>query len=382
MKRRRFLLAGAAACAAGVTLAQSLDYAPPERLSRPDDAGDEGGMWSMMDREERNLRRSPLAIRDPALSAYLTGIACRLAGDHCPDVRVHLVRTPMFNANMAPNGMMQIWTGLLLRMENEAQLAAVIGHEIGHYLQRHSLERLRDVKSKSAVGQFLAVFGVVGAISQLALLASTFSYSRDHEREADRIGAVLMHRAGYDVAESAKVWDNLLGEARAREGKEPSAHSPLFATHPASPERKETLAQYAQVLSGGTTGRDEYARQVARYLDEWMQDEVKRGQYAESLVLFGRRIEQQPQDGLARFYRGEVYRLRGESSDLDAALADYRQAVQCTPPPPRAYRGIGLVARQRNENAAAVEAFNRYLQLLPDAPDAGFIKNYIAELSS
>ena len=55
-----------------------------------------------------------------------------------------LVRTPYFNASMAPNGMMQVWSGLLLRVDNEAQLAAVLGHEIGHYLARHSVERLRD----------------------------------------------------------------------------------------------------------------------------------------------------------------------------------------------------------------------------------------------
>ena len=69
--------------------------------------------------------------------------------------QVHLVRTPLFNASMAPNGMMQVWTGLLLRVDDEAQLAAVLGHEFGHYLARHSTERLRDAKSRSAFGAFL-----------------------------------------------------------------------------------------------------------------------------------------------------------------------------------------------------------------------------------
>jgi predicted Zn-dependent protease len=80
-----------------------------------------------MDREETRLRRSPFAIRDPALREYVQGIACKLAGEHCPDVRVHLLSTPLFNASMAPNGMMQVWTGLMLRMENEAQ-PAILGH--------------------------------------------------------------------------------------------------------------------------------------------------------------------------------------------------------------------------------------------------------------
>ena len=117
---------------------------------------DEGGLWALMDREEVRLRRSPFRIREEELNRYLNGIACKLGADHCPDIRVYLMRVPYFNANIAPNGMMQIWSGLLLRVENETQLSAVIAHEIGHYLQRHSVEQLRDAKSRAAFGQFMA----------------------------------------------------------------------------------------------------------------------------------------------------------------------------------------------------------------------------------
>ena len=98
----------------------------------------------MMDREESRLRLSPFTLRDAQFTAYIQDIACRLGGEHCPDIRVYLMRTPFFNASMAPNGMMQVWTGLLLRVENEAQLAAVLGHEIGHYVARHSVDQLRE----------------------------------------------------------------------------------------------------------------------------------------------------------------------------------------------------------------------------------------------
>lgn len=196
MNRRRLLAAGAACCACVLArkgwAQATVDYTVPERLTRPDVASDEGGLWALMDREERNLRRSPFVVPDAKLKAYLQAVACRIGGEHCPDIRVHLVRTPVFNASMAPNGMLQLWTGLLLRVENEAQLAAIVGHEIGHYLQRHSVDRLRDIRAKSAFGQFLGLFGLAGAVGQLAVLASAFAYSRDHEREADRIGAFLM----------------------------------------------------------------------------------------------------------------------------------------------------------------------------------------------
>lgn len=336
----------------------------------------------MMDREEKALRRSPLLLRDPALRAYIEGIACRLGAEHCPDIRVFLVRTPLFNASMAPNGMMQVWTGLLLRMENEAQLAAVIAHEIGHYLQRHSVERLRDIKDKAALGQVLGLLGAAGAVGQFAVMASASAYGREHEREADRIGAILMNRAGYDVAESAKVWNNLLDEVRAREGKDPEQTSSLFATHPAPPERRDTLVQLAASLPGGTRGAEAYAAQTGRFLDEWLQDEVKRGQYAESLALISRHIAAGNAPGLMAFHRGEVYRLRGDAGDQDLALADYRTSTRSSNPSPSAFRGIGLIARQRGQRTEAVDAFARYLELAPDAPDSSFIKTYISELSS
>jgi predicted Zn-dependent protease len=267
-------------------------------------------------------------------------------------------------------------------MDNEAQLAAVLGHEIGHYLQRHTVERLRDIKSKAAASQVLGLFGLVGAIGSLAVLASAYGYSRDQEREADRIGAWLMHRAGYKVAESALVWNNLLDEARARDGSEPSQTSPLFATHPAPPERRDTLALLAKELPDGIDGREAFQAHTAPYLAEWQEDEVKRGQYAESLVLFSRRIASGNAPGLAHYYRGEVYRLRGQAGDPDLAWMDYQAAAADTTPPPQAFRGIGLLARQRGRQADARTAFERYLAMEPEAPDSALIKSYLEELGT
>ncbi|MFI4927860.1 MAG: hypothetical protein ACHP7E_09265, partial [Burkholderiales bacterium] len=112
---------GVGALAALPAVAQDLSsIAVPPRFTRPAPGTDEGGLWGLMDREESRLKRSPLTIHDQKLEAYLTSVVCRLGEDHCPDVRVHPVRTPHFNAMMAPNGMMIVWSGLLLRVENEA----------------------------------------------------------------------------------------------------------------------------------------------------------------------------------------------------------------------------------------------------------------------
>jgi beta-barrel assembly-enhancing protease len=378
VRRRAFLRAG---CVCGAALLPALSRAQewefPPRFTRPDTASDEGGLWAIMDREETRLRRSPFNVRDPKLRSYVQDIACRLGGSHCPDIRVHLMRTPWFNASMAPNGMMQVWSGLMLRVDNEAQLAAVLGHEIGHYLARHSVERLRDAKSRSAFGQWLGFLGPLGALGQVGVLAGMFAYSRDHEREADRIGAILMHKSGYDVSEAAKVWGNLLLETLVR--PDGAQQSVLFATHPGVEERQSTLAELGKTYPGGEANEKTWQDMTAPFLREWLADEVRRGQHEESIALLTRALGRGLHQSEYLYARGEVYRLRAKDDDLDASIADFRAATAAGGEPPQTHRSLGLVYRARKELPEAKASFQRYLELDPQAPDAAMIKTYLEE---
>jgi len=306
-------------------------------------------------------------------------VVCRLTQDHCADIRIHLVRTPLFNASMAPNGMMQVWSGLLLRVENEAQLAAVLGHELGHYLERHTLERLRDAKSKAAFAQFVGLFGLVGAIGQLGVLASMFSFSREQESSADRIGMRLMQGAGYDGRQAAQVWDNLLGELRIKGGDKVGSQSPMMATHPPVETRRDDLLKFAGSATG-STGGPEFRQAMAPHRLGWIHDEIKRGQFEESLVLFDRLLSQDRSDAQLLYARGEVYRLRAGKDDQQHALESLTGATTQANPPAEAFRALGLVHKQRAENDSAFQSFEKYLAVAPEAPDAGLIRNYIAEL--
>jgi len=385
MNRRGFLHSACGCCAAflpGLAFGQAPPWQVPSRFSRPDIATEEGGLWSMMDREETRLRRSPFSIRDAALREYVQGIACRLGGDHCPDVRVHLVHTPMFNASMAPNGMMQVWSGLLLRVDNEAQLAAVLAHEIGHYVERHSLENLRDVKSRSAFAQVLGLFGVVGAIGQIAMLAGMFAHSREQERVADRISVHLMHKAGYDPAEAGKVWENLLLEMQAGGDGDPARKSPMFASHPPADERRDALGTLAATFAGGVTNEDVWRRAVRPFRSQWLGDEVKRGQYDESIALMTRLLTLDAVQPDVLNARAEAYRLRARDADLDAAIADYQGAAAMEGAPAEVHRGLGMIYRTRRQVPDAKASFQRYLELSPVAPDALMIKNYVEEMGA
>lgn len=381
MKRRALL--GCAQCAALSSLlgpaagwAQA-DWAAPPRFTKPDLSTDEGGLWAMMDREETRLRRSPFLVRDAAVQKYLQDMAVKLAGEHGQDVRVYPVRTPFFNASMAPNGMMQVWTGLLLRVDNEAQLAAVLGHEIGHYLQRHTLERLRDVKSRAAFGTFVSMFGLIGMVGQMIALAGAFGFSREQERQADSIGLALMRQAGYDTREAAKVWDNLRLELAVVHGGDPGGRSPMFASHPPSAERSATLRDLAAADSGGYLGEDEHRAALAGLRAQMLDDELKRGQTSETLALMGRLIEREPTRADLHYARGEARRLRGSAQDLADAQVDFERAIAVGNEPPDVHRALGYLHTSRNEPEQARLSFARYVELAPAAPDVALIKSLL-----
>jgi beta-barrel assembly-enhancing protease len=356
------------------------NYARPVRLPKPAIDSDEGGLWAIMDREETKVRRSPFAIKNAELNTYVSAIACKLAGEHCPDLRVHIVRTPIFNASMAPNGMMQIWTGLLLRVENEAQLAAVLGHEIGHFYERHSLALLRNAKEKSAIALLMLPFGLIGAIGALGVIGGVLGFSRDQERTADQIGVQLMTQIGYDPRQASVIWQNILSELKAGGRADQVERTVLTATHPGISERIEVLADLTKNARETNLGQKEWLDKIAPFRLDWIQDEVSRGQHDESLALFNRLLKIERKQPELHFGIGEVYRTRNASKDVELALTSYQQAISIGNEPVEIHRSLGLLYRANNSKENAESSLKKYLELTPGAQDAGLIRGYIQEL--
>jgi beta-barrel assembly-enhancing protease len=386
MSRRRFLQAacGCAALGCGSLLGMTL----PARLTpgfRPDAASDENGLWDQFEKEEAKLKRSKFLVKDPELNAYVSSLVCKVAGDFCRDVRVYLVRSPYFNATMAPNGMMQIWTGCLLRCQSEAQLAAVVGHEIGHYLRRHGVERFRDAQQKSALSTILGLgLSVAGGVrysglADAVILASAFAYNRDQEREADTMGLELCSACGYDPEEAANVWAHLIAERKARENQ--GFRDLIFATHPVEEEREEKLRAAAKGLPGcgvpERRGRERYLQVMRRERASFFADELKLRDYGASVALFGRMLESEPRDLDVAFNLAEVYRLRAKEGDDAKALEHLDRLATQPAAPAETWRSIGLVRRSRGETQEAAQAFARYLELKPHAEDAAMIRSYV-----
>ncbi|MGD2126408.1 MAG: M48 family metalloprotease [Desulfobacteraceae bacterium] len=354
---------------------------------RPDPSSDEAGLWMYMERMEKKLSTSGRIVTDPELSAYIRNIICKLSPEYCNDIRFYVVDTPHFNATMAPNGFMQIWTGLLLRCQNEAQLAYVLGHEIAHYLRRHSVQQWRNVRNTSDVLAFFqlataaAGVGYAGDIAQLVALGAIFKFSRDQEREADDIGFEMMLQGGYHPKEAAKIWEAIIAERDAADDPEQFI---FFSTHPTTEERVKTLNEDADTLvaqgKAGHIQQKEYLAAIGPYRAGWLKDELQKQDFKASQVVLDRLIETGYNLAEIHFFQGEMCRLRGEKGDAGRAVAEYQRALREDNPPPETYRSLGIVHWQIGQKEDARTYFEQYLKMNPEASDSEIIKSYLEAL--
>lgn len=350
---------------------------------------DEQGLWLQMEDYERQLQRSPLLVRDEALNAYVKAVACRVAGPYCRDVRIYLVRNPGFNASMAPNGMMQVWTGLLTRVRSEDELATILGHEIAHYTLGHTIQQWRSLKTGMTAGQILSLgigvaTGVMLPVGESMALLRAMAFSREQEGEADLLGARYMAKAGLDPHAAYTVWDMLIAEEQhaTDKGDEPSA---LLRTHPQAEKRAIELRQWAQteygppVADAPDTGYLQVFTGCYRML---MDDQIDTNRYSRTEVLLDRHAALGIDAALIAYYRGEMYRQRAAEGDAVLARDAYLACVASGRPVPEAYRNLGYLYMKAGDKVAGRENFRRYLESLPEADDRAMIEFFLEDEGS
>lgn len=359
----------------------------------PDMSSDEAGLWMQVDKIEATIKTSANLVRDEKLNAYVTGVICKLAGDYCDSTRVYIVDTPVWNASCYPNGAVVVNTGLLLQVKNEAQFAFILGHELTHYMHRHTVEEMR--KRVNTAG-FLAVFGIavagigagVGAdTSGVYSMANTIgalslmSFSRDEERDADDGGFKLATALNYAPDEAPAIW---VAEVETEKADPNFGRSLFGSTHPASEERAATLAKLAAQTkpsrSDWVTNEDAFQAATGPFLGRWVEEELALGQPDRSISILRRLAASRPSVGIYQYGLGEAYRKRNEKNDLAAAENAYRGALATPDAPPEAWRGLGLLAMKAGRNAEAKDAFTQYRAKLPDATDKAMIDFYLTQL--
>ena len=213
---------------------------------------------------------------DPSLQAYVTRVGQSLAAVSHREIltfRFTVLDTPEINAFALPGGFVYITRGLLAYLNSEAELAGVLGHEIGHITARHSVRQQSTARVTDFVGEWLDIATgqepARGVFTQLGF-ALTRGYGRRHELEADQLGMEYLARAGYppqkmiDVIKLLRNQDRFQREHRDPDSAETQTYHNVFSSHPDHEKRLNDLVEDAAAypVAARSEGREEYLRQL------------------------------------------------------------------------------------------------------------------------
>jgi beta-barrel assembly-enhancing protease len=357
---------------------------------------------------EALIARKHLLYGNASLDRYMQTVAERLLAVDQTDpgsVQVRVIKLADANAFALSNGSIYLTTALLVTLDDEAQLAAVLGHELTHYTNYHALLGLRQENHEEILARIEgalidSVMAVVsahyGAVyngqpvftledMEIWARASITGYSRKLEREADDGGIRRMIAAGYDPSGALAALEHLAGQSAPAAS---AAQIPLYASHPRIAQR---LASYRDLLAGelaraagvGERRPEEYRAQLGQLPLDAVALLIEENKLDRAEQLLAAEIAR-TDTGRAEFLKGEIWRKRVPQTDatVRGALAAYERAVTLTDAPLSAYRQAGILHRKRGESEAAALAFQSYLEHAPNAVDAPLVRIFLDELRS
>jgi predicted Zn-dependent protease len=210
---------------------------------------------------------------DPPLTAYV-GDACMRMGrlSHRPNLSYEfkILDTPVVNAFAVPGGYVYFTRGILATMSSEAEMAGIMGHELGHITARHSAQQYSRARlAQVGLGLGMMLSGpagtYLGGLAELGVGMLFLSFSRENEREADRLGVEYSSKAGYDAAEMARFFETL---ERMHPGSDRSGLPSWFSTHPSPDDREAAVRRDAAAwqqklnLSRPEVARNTYLKRI------------------------------------------------------------------------------------------------------------------------
>lgn len=318
-------------------------------------------------------------LLDQQLTAYVDEIGQKLAraSDRPLPYEFKVLNNSVPNAWALPGGKISINRGLLLELNNEAELAAVLSHEIVHSAARHGAQRME--KGMLMQGALLATAvavadssysGIAVGGAQLAANVITQKYSREAELEADYYGMHYMSRAGYDPQSAVSLQQTFV---RLSGEKKSNWLNGLFASHPPSQERVEANRRTAQSLKpGGEIGEKRY-REKIKYIHENAPAykaydngvlSLKKGDTTKALALASEAMQIEPREALFLGLQGEAYFQQG---DYGKALASSNRALDLNNRFFQFYLQRGLIREKMGDLAGARQDLEHSTKLLPNA---------------
>jgi predicted Zn-dependent protease len=352
-------------------------------------------------------------VQDSALNAYVSGVGRAVATrTHRPNMpySFRVVNADYINAYAFPGGSIACTRGILLKLDSEAELAALLGHEIGHVNARHTAEQMSKGQfSNILVGGLSIISDVVApGMGQVASALGGFgagaflaSYSRDNERQADALGTEYMVKAGY----SPDGMIGLMEVLNSLNKSKPSSIEVMFATHPMSEERYQTAVKTVSTTYASSRGlplyRERYMDSTARLrsikdaIEEMQKGDKALGSknYDQAEDHYQAALRQAPNDyaGLLsmakcqlmqkKYSEGARYAQQAKSvypqenqghflsgfaelnlKQYDAAYRDFQASQRLLPGNPTTVFFMGYAQEGMNRRPEAAQEYRRYLQ--------------------
>ncbi len=323
----------------------------------------------------------------PQIASYVKEVGQKLAAvsDRKLPYEFNVINDSTPNAWALPGGKIVVNRGLLVELKSEAELAAVLGHEIIHAAARHGakgMERgmlLQGAVLAAGMASQNSEYGslVVGGAGVAAQLV-TQKYSRNAELEADLYGMNYMAKAGYDPAAAISLQETFV---RLSEGQDSSWLNGLFASHPPSPERVAANRETAAKLNrNGIVGEKRYRQMLAplfadaaayRAIDDGRKA-LQEGAPERALSFANQALKLQPKEALAHSLRGDIRLQQKRYSD---AITNYDRAVQLNDEYFHYYLQRGLARLELKDTANGEADLQKSVILLPTAPAMNVLGN-------
>jgi len=367
--------------------------------------------------EVGKLEASDKIYRNPAVNEYVSKVGDSLVPDYARkshQFSFGIIQDPTLNAFALPGGAVYVHTGLLARLDNEAQLGVVLGHEIGHVTQKHGQRQYKKSMSTFLPAQIGAILlGVqldrhtnnpfqsfmIGLGLNLGLSAAVSGYGRTLEDQADRVGLRYAVETGYDPKEGPKIWDTF-NDVYGDEGK---VENFFYGNHSTNGVRKGNLREEidrhysapprADLVSG--PGDPSQPAVKTRLVNEEIYQttmlDLTRANAVEDFGLkryhlasngFARVLKYRPGDPVAHHYSGRIILATDESEDApQRALSEYLKSVSVAPEYPDVHRDLGRLYAKLNRPADARAHLRTYLELAPaEAKDRKDVEKELKKL--
>jgi predicted Zn-dependent protease len=398
-------------------------------------------LLKQVDALDTRISEKGLVYTDAEIEAYLERVGRSVIPPDTPEHvtwRFRVVRDPTLNAFALPNGSIYVHTGLLSRLENEAQLAGVLAHEMTHALNRHTYLQYRSMRKKAVAVHVLvaaataagyagvdsAIVNAIGNLIPAAIIASMYGYSRELEHESDVYAVRLLRNAGYDPMQMARALELLTHGPEV----DLSEHALFWSDHPKLEDRvRDTSAlarQYGGPEGAGRSEPDAYLAGTRHAIEHDAHLAMMLGRPRTAVSIAKRLIASEPGNAAYHALLGDAYRtlgartpepqqeefsnsskgrtrkmlskmtlfeyekaLLGEpqgkerwEANCEGSKKAFDDALQLDPKSPEAHRGLGMLHEQQGRPADAVTELKTYLELAPNARDTRQIRQRIEAL--